>query len=153
MTIEPITQPHRWLLTPLRVPKRETLDRTTLQREWQLIAHLIWSHVKCKHTAVNPKHCIKCIWYWMTAEYCSEKCTMRQLSTLFKMQSVDIVVYEGHLPILHASLLIWAGNWKRQRRTRKQKKRQIQETVYPFHFRVQTTYWYKNRQTTNLGAK
>lgn len=26
----------------------------------------------------------------MTAEYCSEKCTMRQLSTLFKMQTLSI---------------------------------------------------------------
>lgn len=102
----------------------------------------------------------------MTADYSSEMCTMRQLSTLFKMQSVHIVDYEGHLPILHASLLIWAGNWKSQRRTKKQKKRQIQETVSSFVFRVQSTHRYitaayepdkycilKNRQTTNLGTK
>ncbi len=59
----------------------------------------------------------------MTADYGSEKCTMRQLSTLFKMQSVHIVDYEeGHLPILHASLLIWAGNWKKPKEIKESEK-------------------------------
>lgn len=115
--------------------KEETLDQATLHWDPQLIVHLIWSHGKCKRTTVNPKHCIKLIPYWMTADYGSEKCTMRQLSTLFKMQSVHIVDYgEGHLPILHTSLLIWAGNWKSQRRTRKQKKDTNSRNSSSFHF-------------------
>lgn len=87
-----------------------------------------------KHTTVKPKHCIKCIWFWLTVDYCSEKCAMRQLSTLFKMHSIDMVDYEGHLPILHASLLIWAGNWKRQRRTRKQKKKRNSRNISSLSF-------------------
>ncbi len=99
-------------------------------------------------TTVNPKHCIKWIPYWMTADYGSVKCTMRQLSTLFKMQSVHIVDYEeGHLPILHASLLIWAGNWKSQRRTRKQKKYTNSRNSSSFHFQStnHTPMYYRRR--------
>lgn len=149
-TFEPITQPHRWLLTPdsSACAKEETLDQATLHWDRQLIVHLIWSHGKCKRTTVNPKHCIKWIPYWMTADYGSEKCTMRQLSTLFKMQSVHIVDYEeGHLPILHASLLIWAGNWKSQRRTRKQKKYTNSRNSSSFHFQStnHTPMFYRRR--------
>lgn len=143
MTFEPITQPRRWLLTPLRVPKRNTRpSHFTKGTEINCPSYLKPREMQ-KHTTVKPKHCIKCIWFWMTVDYCSEKCTMRQLSTLFKMHSIDMVDYEGHLPILHASLLIWAGNWKRQRRTKKQKKRdKFKKHFIPFILRVQTTYWY-----------
>ncbi len=144
--------------------KEETLDQATLLWDRQLIAHLIGSHGNCKCTKVNPKHWMKWIPYWMTADYGSEKCTMRQLSTLFKMQSVHIVDYEeGHLLILHASLLIWAGNWKSQRRTRKQKKDTNSRNSSSFHFQStnHTPIYYrrrvlysseKNRQTTDLGT-
>ncbi len=143
--------------------KEETLDQATLLWDRQLIAHLIGSHGNCKCTKVNPKHWMKWIPYWMTADYGSEKCTMRQLSTLFKMQSVHIVDYEeGHLLILHASLLIWAGNWKSQRRTRKQKKDKFKKqflfsfSEYKPHTHILQTasfvFFWKKRQTTDLGT-
>ncbi len=150
VTFEPITQPHHWLLIPdsSACAKEETLDQATLLWDQQLIAHLIGSHGKCKCTKVNPKHWMKWIPYWMTADYGSEKCTMRQLSTLFKMQSVHIVDYEeGHLLILHASLLIWAGNWKSLRRTRKQKKDTNSRNSSSFHFQStnHTPIYYRRR--------
>lgn len=134
MTFEPITQPRRWLLTPLRVPKRNTRpSHFTKGTAINCPSYLKPCEMQ-KHTTVKPKHCIKCIWFWLTVDYCSEKCAMRQLSTLFKMHSIDMVDYEGHLPILHASLLIWAGNWKRQRRTRKQKKKRNSRNISSLSF-------------------
>lgn len=87
----------------------------------------------------------------MTAEYCSEQCTIRQLSTLFKMQTLSITKDTYQFCTLACSFEREIEKGKGEQGSRKKDK--FKKQFIPFIFRVQTTFWYKNGQTTNLGTK